>query len=187
VKPWLWFLYGLAIGILSSGVLYLLIAPPQGGKIELLPLPTQSPYRIDISGQVHEPGVYSLAKGNRWEDVVFLAGGLKEDADINSINLAKKIYDGEKIYIPAIGESIIPSPRRSPSDTTIISPEYPLDINSATKEQLELLPGIGPKIAEEIIKYRDIHGLFNSPEELKEVTGIGEEIFNSISGIIIIY
>ncbi len=186
MKPLFIFLYGLSLGLLASAIIFLLILPPKGQGVELSPIPTQVPYRVDISGQVKQPGVYSLPKGSRLEDVIKLAGGLSPNADTTSINLAKKILDGEKIYIPYIGQIPVHITSLSLADAPTINSVNPLDINSASKEQFELLPGIGPKIAEAIINYRDEHGTFHSCEELKNVHGIGEAIFNQISGVIIV-
>lgn len=135
---------------------------------------------IDISGEVIKPGVYRLENGSRMDDVLIKAGGfgLKADRDwVNkNLNRAEKVYDGQKIYIPKVGEVLSSSSYKveSSSGNKIIR------INSASVDELDRLDGVGPSIAKRIIDYREENRGFKSVEELKLVPGIGDKMFEKI-------
>lgn len=134
---------------------------------------------IHISGQVYHPGIYELVSGDRVKDAVDLAGGLTKAADIDRINLAKRLNDEDKIYIPAIGETIS-------QDIEIVntgSSTGLININTCSKEELDSLPGIGVVIAERIIEYRK-SVRFERIEDIRNVSGIGDAKFNDIKGLI---
>lgn len=132
---------------------------------------------IDISGEIKNPGIYKMKGRVRLYEIIDKAGGLKEEANINSINQARYVKDGEKI--------IIPSSRISQSmDKGIISNENNLvNINTASKEELLKLPGIGEVTAEKIISYRDNNN-FTKIEDLKNVNGIGMATYNKLKDLI---
>lgn len=137
---------------------------------------------VHISGQVHNPGVVKLEPGARVIDAVNAAGGLKNDADLDKINLAKKLQDEDKIYIPKIGEDIdknLLDFQNSAEDGNKIN------INICTKEELMSLPGIGEVLADRIIQYRE-KTPFKKVEDLMNVSGIGEKKFESIKDMIIV-
>lgn len=137
---------------------------------------------VHISGQVHNPGVVKLEPGARVIDAVNAAGGLKNDADLDKINLAKKLQDEDKIYIPKIGEDIdenLLDFQNSAEDGNKIN------INTCTKEELMSLPGIGEVLADRIIQYRE-KTPFKKVEDLMNVSGIGEKKFESIKDMIIV-
>ena len=149
---------------------------------------------VHAAGAVVRPGVYRLPPGARVADVIDAAGGLSPDADGDRVNLAAPVADGERIWVPSRGEQAPPdviagtgggSVLASPSDGTGGSttdggggtgptPATPLDLNQATAEQLDGLPGVGPATATAILAYRDEHGRFGSVEELLDVRGIGD-------------
>lgn|SRR5699024_6444619 len=138
---------------------------------------------IHISGQVHVPGIIQLNSGERLIDAIELAGGLKKDADLDKINLARKLSDEDKIYIPAIGEDIeIESYMEISSDEDTSTK---INVNVCTKEELTSLPGIGDAIADRIIEYRESTP-FSSVEDLMNVSGIGEKKFEDMKDLIII-
>lgn len=132
---------------------------------------------IDISGEIKNPGIYKMKGKVRLYEIIDKAGGLKEEANINSINQARYVKDGEKI--------IIPSSRNSQSmDKESISNENNLvNINTASKEELLKLPGIGEVTAEKIINYRDNNN-FTKIEDLKNVNGIGMATYNKLKDLI---
>ena len=132
---------------------------------------------IDISGEIKNPGIYKMKGRVRLYEIIDKAGGLKEEANINSINQARYVKDGEKI--------IIPSSRISQSmDKGSISNENNLvNINTASKEELLKLPGIGEVTAEKIISYRDNNN-FTKIEDLKNVNGIGMATYNKLKDLI---
>ena len=138
---------------------------------------------VDISGMVRKPGVYTLSKGSRLNDVVQMAGGLLDDADINVINRAEKVQDAQKIYIPKIGEEDLDSFGSSEGS----GPEEKnglININNADSETLQKIKGVGPATAEKIIEYRKANGKFRTVEDLKNVSGIGEKTFEKIKDTI---
>ncbi len=138
---------------------------------------------VYICGQVRNPGVAVISKGTRLIDALKQVGGLIEDkADKERINLSKKLYDEEKIYIPAIGEEI---PEDLKDDVTEEFYSGKININSASKDILMQLPGIGEVIAQRIIEYRKVHR-FKSIEELTNVSGIGDTKFEAIKDLIIV-
>lgn len=136
---------------------------------------------IDISGEVINPGLYKLKNGARVEEVLIIAGGLGAKADRDwvdkNLNRAEKLYDGQKIYIPKIGEILSSS---SSSSVLGSSSSKVVRLNSATVEELDKLSGVGPAIAQRIIDYRSENGGFKSVDEIKLVPGIGDKMFEKI-------
>ncbi len=133
---------------------------------------------VDIKGQVQHPGVYQLPKDKRVLDAIEKAGGFKDQAEQNSINLAQKLADEMVIYVPKKGEKSVPEAASSISSSTNSSSSASpptVHINSATLDQLQELTGVGPSKAEAILKYREEHGPFKNTEDLKNVTGIGDK------------
>ena len=128
---------------------------------------------VDIGGAVHKPGLYTLDKGARVKDGITAAGGALPDADMSGVNLAKKLNDEEKLYIPKQEE--LPSPQMA----TESSSSGVVSIQNGSKEELMTLPGIGDKTAEKIMEYRSAHP-FTKVEDLKEVPGIGDKTFDSL-------
>jgi len=136
---------------------------------------------IDVGGEVIRPGVYELDEGGRINDALVTAGGLGAGADRDwvekNLNKAERLIDGQKIYIPKIGEEIKAS-------SQVLGKTDKLDskirLNTATAEQLDTLSGIGPALASRIIDYRDKNGGFKDINELKLVSGIGDKLFEKI-------
>ena len=136
---------------------------------------------VDVAGQVRRPGLYSLRAGSRVDDAIVAAGGATRKAQLDAVNLAAPIADGEQIVVPGSGAGGVaadPSPAGS-------SPSAPLDLNSATLEQLEALPGIGPVTAQKILDYRQQHGAFHAVAELEGVSGIGPAHMAQLQGLVI--
>lgn len=149
---------------------------------------------IDISGAVVNPGVYELDEGDRVIDVLKVCGGLSAEADRQwveqNINRARPIKDGEKIYIPKLGEvlgkSEILNSKLETNSNVLNSNDLNglVNINKATVAELDKLPGVGPAIAQKIIDYRQEKGGFVSVEEIKLVSGIGDKMFENIKDLI---
>ncbi len=143
---------------------------------------------IHITGAIKIPGIVKLEEGARIEDAINKAGGLTEDADISRVNLAYVLEDGVKIKIPSnsdigdLGENIIinGSGDNILEDFENSSDNNILNINKATEQELEDLPGIGPSLASKIIEYRNKNGKFSSVEDIKNVNGIGESKYENI-------
>lgn len=132
---------------------------------------------VYICGAVKESKVITLSENSRICDAIDAVGGLLEDADLTNINLAYVLEDGEKIYIPHKGEEVLDT---STSYTTNNSASNKININRASQTELETIPGIGPSTALKIINYRNENGKFNSIEDIKNVSGIGDSKFNNI-------
>lgn len=128
---------------------------------------------VEIKGAVARPGVYSIPKDKRLNDLLMLAGGNTEQSDMRSVNLAKKLKDGESYVIPIIGEE--PQPSSPASDEP-----GKLDVNTATREQLMEVPGIGPATADNILRKRDELGEFKAIEDLLEVDRIGDKTLEKL-------
>lgn len=133
---------------------------------------------VHVAGAVSAPGVYTLPADSRVDDAV-RAAGATADADLSQLNLAQKLADGQKITVPAAGETPAPADNAAPSDSS--QSGALVNINTATQEELESLPSIGEVRAQAIITYREEHGGFRTTDELMEVSGIGEKIFADIS------
>ena len=148
---------------------------------------------VHITGEVKKPGVVKIKQGSRIEDVISSAGGLTENADISNVNLAYIVEDGVKIKIPSVneddntdeyissdsGKNVIISDEKKEKANTII-----VNINTAPQTELEQLPGIGASIATRIIDYRNKNGKFKAIEDIKNVTGIGENKYEKIKDLI---
>lgn len=140
---------------------------------------------VHISGAVNKPGILRLDSNKRVVDALDLAGGARDDADLDKINLAAKLHDEEKIYIPKIGEvqSNISSLDSSPSSSASSSK---ININSADLNELTKIPGVGEKTAQKILDYR-ANNSFSSIEDIKNVPGIGDKKFESMKDYISTY
>jgi competence protein ComEA len=123
---------------------------------------------VHAAGAVQRPGVYRVQPGARVTDVLDAAGGPSPDADLNRLNLAAPVADGTQVYVPRVGEAIPASSVSSAATAT-----GPLDLNTATLEQLDELPGVGPATAKAILAERERRGRFRSVEDLLDVRGIG--------------
>lgn len=135
---------------------------------------------VDVAGAVRRPGLHELAPGTRIADAVAAAGGATAKADITAVNLAAPIADGEQIVVPARG-----SGAAGASSGAAPSPTTPLDLNSASVEQLDALPGIGPTTAQKILDYRQAHGSFHSLADLDAVPGIGQGRIEQLKGLVL--
>ncbi len=137
---------------------------------------------IHIAGEVKKSGVYELAEDSRVIDAIMAAGGETEKADLDRLNLAAPIFDGDKIYVPSfIDES--PGPGDLPAyghQENTAAGDGRINLNRASSEELQELPGIGPSKADSIIEYRKEHGGFSEINELIEVNGIGEKTLENL-------
>ncbi len=161
--------------------------------------PSQSPSEIyvHVAGEVQLPGLYKLPQGSRVADAIKLAGGATSEADIDSLNLALVLKDGDKIVVPkkitqeplSEGElsefQILNTLNQSQAGGFSQSGGTgKININTASAKELESLPGIGPVLAQRIVDYRTQKGGFKRIEEIKEVSGIGEKKFEAIKDLI---
>jgi len=137
---------------------------------------------IYVSGEVNNPGIVTIESDKRLYDAVEKLGGVTENADLNRINLAIKLNDEEHYIIPKIGEDNIISQDISVNNIDTIKNEQTskININTATIEELDNLPGVGEATANKILNYREENGIFKSIEEVKNVNGIGEKKYIDI-------
>jgi competence protein ComEA len=159
-----------------------------GGGAAIPPLRAPRPARVSagsgsarlvvyVSGAVRRPGLYRLAPGTRIADALALAGGAAPKADLVAVNLAAPLADGEQVVVPLRGTAA--------AGGAAPSPAAPLDLNSASLEQLDALPGIGPATAQKILDYRQAHGAFHSLQDLDAVPGIGQGRIEQLKGLVI--
>jgi len=129
---------------------------------------------VDVAGRVRRPGVIQLPVGSRVIDALRKAGGARPKVDLSTLNLARPLADGEQILVgrPAVSAGGVAGAASAASPATAGAL---VNLNSATQEQLETLPGVGPVTAQKILDWRGAHGRFSSVDELMEVSGIGEK------------
>jgi competence protein ComEA len=140
---------------------------------------TPGPVRVYVSGAVQKPDVYRLTPDSIVKDALLAAGGATDQADLDRINLALPVADGQHIYVPTVGQEDLPV--RPPSR---LSGPDEININTADAAELETLPGIGPTRAQQIIDYRQQHGPFATIEEIMDVSGIGPATFEGLQDLI---
>lgn len=129
---------------------------------------------VQVSGAVNSEGVYQLPRGSRVFEAISMAGGLREDAEVSGINQAQLLEDEAYIYVPTIDEQLEKDSKESGK----------VNINQASKETLMTLPGVGESRADSIIKYRQEHGSFQKIEDIMQVAGIKEGLFEKIKDLI---
>jgi competence protein ComEA len=203
VKTGTWFGWGrivtacVCIPIVGFGAFFLLRAPampveasmtyassvPVGATVPSGVTGVQTPesvpdIAVHVAGNVLKPGVYDLPGDARVVDAIRLAGGATAIADLNAINLANPLNDGQQVYVPAVGEKVPPSSNGlsaggDGTGSATNSVEYPININSADAALLDELPGVGPATAQAIVTYRDQNGPFANVNGLEDVPGIG--------------
>ncbi|GAA0531822.1 competence protein ComEA [Saccharopolyspora subtropica] len=171
----------LALALVASAVLLGVLALAWAGRPTAEPAPppvlpppppatTTAPPELVVSvvGKVHRPGLVTVAPGARAADAVAAAGGPLPDADLSGLNLARRLVDGEQLHVG------VPVPPQAQSGQ---AGDSKVDLNTATEDELDELPGIGEVTARRIVRWRAEHGRFESVEQLREVGGIGEARF----------
>ncbi|WP_405629540.1 helix-hairpin-helix domain-containing protein [Streptomyces sp. NBC_00016] len=145
---------------------------------------------VDVSGKVRKPGIHRLPAGSRVVDALGAAGGVRPGTDTDGLNRARFLVDGEQVVVGA------PAPQTGAAGTgagsaagstgagTRAGPPAPISLNTATVDQFDTLPGVGPVLAQHIIDYRAQHGGFRSVDELREVNGIGERRFADLRNLV---
>lgn len=132
---------------------------------------------VHVAGEVLHPAVYRLPGGSRVADAVAAAGGATEHADLDGLNLARVVEDGEQLLVPAAGAP-------GSAQRGGVRPDGKVDLNRATAAELDALPGIGPVLAERIVAYRERHGGFRTVRDLRRVQGIGAKLYGSLSELV---
>jgi len=187
-------------GLIGAGVLWLIASPPRGEPITLLTPPSPAPIVVHVEGQVANPGVQHLAPDSRVENAIEAAGGLLPEADISGLNLAAPLTDGSKLIIPRIPPTSFPTKNNQPGNNNpeVLTPEPSLtkslsenvnveeivNINTATLQELDTLPGVGPSRAQAIIQYREQNGPYMRVEDVLNVPGIGPATYEKIKDLV---
>ncbi|MCI0396616.1 MAG: helix-hairpin-helix domain-containing protein [Chloroflexi bacterium] len=187
-----WYSLGILTGVIVAVALFVLDGQARPAPIHIespqptatsLPTATPGPLRVYISGEVAAPAVYQLPAGSIIQDAVNAAGGFTTRADPVAVNLAQPLADGMHVHVPSEGQAasvpVVSDPAAS------VQPAGGLvNINTATLEELDTLPGVGPSTAENIIEYRQANGPFATPDDIMDVPGIGEGKFEDIKDLI---
>ena len=188
MKTVIYVVIGILVGLLLAGGIFASTRAPQGEVIVLRPAPTPEPLRVHVAGAVVRPGVYSLEEGSRVSDAVDAAGGFVAEADKNGLNLAAFLEDGERLdvpfvagFVPEESQGFVVVTEGTPSP---LAGEELININTASAEELDKLPGIGQTTAQKIIEYRTTNGPFASIEDIINVSGIGTATYDEIKDLI---
>jgi competence protein ComEA len=155
------------------------LPPPPAAAAGVSGLPS-SRVVVDVVGAVRRPGLYRLAQGSRIADAVARAGGATTKADLAQVNLAAQLADGEQVVVPRRG-----TPGTAAGGTAPGDPAGPVQLSTATLEQLDTLPGVGPATAQKILDYREKHGAFSSVDELDAVPGIGPKRLEQLRELVV--
>lgn len=155
--------------------------------VAMPPIPTATTQRarasqrmyVDVVGAVRRPGMYALAHGSRVADAIARAGGTTAKAALDAVNIAAPVADGEQILVPRDGAAAPVAAGGSGAPAA-----GPVHLSTATEEQLDALPGIGPVTAQKILAYRTSHGGFSSVDELDAVSGIGPARLAQLKGLV---
>ena len=134
---------------------------------------------VDVKGAVKSPGIYDLPVGSRVNDAVQKAGGLTEQADSKSLNLAQKVSDEALVYVPTKGEEVA-SQQTASETASLTSKDKKVNLNKASLKELKQVKGLGGKRAQDIIDHREANGKFKSVDELKKVSGIGAKTIEKL-------
>jgi competence protein ComEA len=183
--------------LLAAGVVWARATPRLAGQGPVAPadqtLPRAAPdtasatgprdrVAVHVAGRVRRPGLVRLPAGSRVHDAIRAAGGVTAGADLDAVNLARRLTDGEQVRIPGPGDPAPPLPAGAAA-TPGATPSAPLDLNTATLEQLDALPGVGEVTAGHILAYRSAHP-FTTVDQLLEVPGIGQRRFDQLKDLV---
>jgi competence protein ComEA len=173
---------GILFGLFLAAIVWIISRSPTGEAVVLRPAPTEKPVVVYITGAVPRPGVYALPKNARVQDAISAAGGFLAEAEKSQINLAALLEDGEKLDIPFIeGASPVLG---TPVPVIVTSTTELVNINTASLEELDTLPGVGPTTAQRIIDYREQNGPFINAEDIINVQGIGTGTYERMKDLI---
>ena len=138
---------------------------------------------MHVAGRVRRPGLVRLPAGSRVHDAIRAAGGVTAGADLDAVNLARKLTDGEQVRVPGPGDPAPTPDAGATPGSPGATPSAPLDLNTATLEQLDALPGVGEVTAGRILAYRSAHP-FTTVDQLLEVPGIGQRRFDQLKDLV---
>lgn len=176
MKTWQSVLIGSMLGLLFTAVILMVLNPRFDQEPILLPTRAPDTLVVYITGEVNEPGVIQLASNSRIYDAIQKAGGFTEEANQEAVNLAAILEDEDRIVIPS---------KNGENDSAYTgSLENMISINSASVEELDQLPGVGPVKAQAIVDFREANGAFLSTEDLLQVPGINQDLFQQVERLI---
>jgi competence protein ComEA len=174
--------------LIVGGMVLLLVTRPQPVQITInppvpsntpLPTSTPSPLTVYVTGEVNQPEtLHTLPPGSRVQDAIDAAGGTTESSDLSRVNLAAFLRDGDQVHVPSLDEGEAEAELPTPSGGAVVH------VNTATVEDLDTLPGVGPALAQAIIDYREANGDFTSMDDLDAVSGIGPALLADLEGLI---
>lgn len=182
----------------AAGAITPTVMPPTPTAV--MPTATPAPVRVYVTGAVVNSDVFFLPAGSIIKDAIVAAGGFTEEADREKINQALELQDQQQIHVPRLGEDNPPPPVQGGRSISAVEAGPPpiaasagggggeqvINLNRATLEELDTLPGIGPAIAQRIIEFRESIGGFTAIEQITQVSGIGETTFNKIQHLIVV-
>lgn len=162
---------------------------PTDGASTVASSTADEPIVVHVAGSVNTPGLYRLEGERRVHDAIELAGGGTARADLDAVNLAQPLLDGQRLYVPAVGEIdrveiVSPPPGTAPVDGGVAP--GPIDINRATTDELDTLPGVGPSTARAIVDERDRNGPFATVDDLERVPGIGPTKLDRLRDLVVV-
>jgi len=161
--------------LVFGGILFLMRQPAPGSIEVIRSTLTPAPLRVHVCGAVLRPDVYTLPAGSIVKDAVAAAGGPAENADLSPVNLAQALQDQMRVCIPVVGETLTPGSASTTMPASAPSPG-PININTASLDELDSLPGIGPALAQRIIEHRP----YKAIQEILNVPGIGEGTYEKL-------
>ena len=157
--------------------------PPPAAATSATPSPVPSVLFVHVAGLVHHPGVYQFDNGERVVDAVNAAGGALKKADLDALNLAALLTDGEQILVPKQGQVVVPPPGEGGTSGPASAGGL-VNVNTASESELETLPGVGPVLGAAIIAYRTEHGPFPTIDALDDVSGIGPATLENLRPLV---
>ena len=178
----------LALLLLLTGKLLLGAGAPRAASTEPFAAPAAGPppppprLVVDVVGAVRSPGLYRLPQGSRIADAVARAGGTVRSAELDLVNLAAPVVDGEQVVVPRKIPGAVSG--TAPAGGSAVQ-SGPISLSTATLEQLDALPGVGPVTAQKILDFRAEHGAFHSIEELDAISGIGPARLDQLKGLVV--
>lgn len=188
MKTVLYIVIGILLGLLLAGGMWVAARAPEGDSVQLRPAPTPEPIQVHVAGAVVRPGLYDLPEGSRVMDAIEAAGGFVAEADKNGINLAARLEDAQRLDVPFVSGYVAEEEQGfvviSEGTPSPLAGEELVNINTASLEELDTLPGIGPTTAQKIIDYREANGAFARIEDIVNVSGIGSATFEDIKDLI---